>query len=263
VKSTGKILRYQLRDVIRGRWILVYTLVFLLMTDVLFRFGGSGERVVLSLMNVVLLLVPLVSIIFGTMYLYHAREFIVMLLAQPVDRTSLFLGLYGGMAIPLAGSYAVGVGLPFLWHAGGGGGVGSALGVLLLTGVLLTCAFTALAFLVAVLFEDRAKGFGAAVLVWLLAAVVYDGVILLVVTSLWRYPLERPLLVLTMLNPIDLGRVFLLLQFDIAALMGYTGAVFNRFFGSAVGKGLALTVLVAWSVVPLLVGLRRFRMKDF
>jgi Cu-processing system permease protein len=103
VKNAGKILRYQLRDVIRGRWILAYTLIFLLVTDVLFRFGGSGDRVVLSLMNVVLLLVPLVSIIFGTMYLYHAREFIVMLLAQPVDRTSLFLGLYGGMAIPLAG----------------------------------------------------------------------------------------------------------------------------------------------------------------
>jgi len=261
MKNAGKILRYQLRDIIRGRWIVVYTLVFLLMTDVLFRFGGSGDRVVLSLMNVVLLLVPLVSIIFGTMYLYHAREFIVMLLAQPVDRTSLFLGLYGGMAIPLAGSFVVGVGLPFLWHAGSG--IGTALGVLLLTGVLLTCAFTAVAFLVAVLFEDRAKGFGAAVLVWLLAAVVYDGVVLLVVTTLWRYPLERPLLALTMLNPIDLGRVLLLLQFDIAALMGYTGAVFSRFFGSALGKGLALSALVAWSALPFLAGLHRFRMKDF
>ena len=136
MKNAGKILRYQLRDVIRGRWILVYTLIFLLTTDVLFRFGGSGERVVLSIMNVLLLIEPLVSIIFVTMYLYHSREFIVMLLAQPVDRTSLFLGLYGGMAIPLAGGYVVGVGLPFMWHAGGG--VGSALVVLLLTGVMLT-----------------------------------------------------------------------------------------------------------------------------
>jgi Cu-processing system permease protein len=261
VKNAGKILRYQLRDVIRGRWILAYTLIFLLVTDVLFRFGGSGDRVVLSLMNVVLLLVPLVSIIFGTMYLYHAREFIVMLLAQPVDRTSLFLGLYGGMAIPLAGGYVVGVGLPFLWHAGGG--IDSAVGVMLLTGVLLTCAFTALAFLVAVLFEDRAKGFGAAVLVWLLAAVVYDGVVLMVVTTLWRYPLERPLLALTMLNPIDLGRVLLLLQFDIAALMGYTGAVFQRFFGTWLGLTVAFAALALWTVLPFLLGLRRFRLKDF
>ena len=261
MKSAGKILRYQLRDVIRGRWIVAYAVLFLLATDLLFRFGGSGDRVILSLMNVVLLVVPLVSIIFGTMYLYHAREFIVMLLAQPVDRTSLFLGLYGGMAIPLAGGYVVGVGLPFLWHAGSG--VGWALGVLLLTGVLLTGAFTAMAFLVAVLFEDRAKGFGAAVLVWLLAAVVYDGVVLLAVTTLWRYPLERPLLALTMLNPIDLGRVILLLQFDIAALMGYTGAVFQRFFGTWLGLTVAFGALALWTTLPFLLGLRRFRLKDF
>lgn len=261
MRSTAKILRYQLRDVIRGRWILAYSLLFLLMTDLLFRFGGSGDRVVLSLMNVVLLLVPLVSIMFGTMYLYHAREFIVMLLAQPVDRASLFLGLYGGMAFPLAGGFAVGVSLPFLWHAGSG--FGGALGVLLLTGSLLTVAFIALAFLIAVLFEDRAKGFGVAVLVWLLTAVVYDGVVLLLVATAWRFPLERPLIALTILNPIDLGRILLLLQFDVAALMGYTGAVFNRFFGSLLGKGIALTALVAWSAIPFFLGLRRFRVKDF
>ena len=49
------------------------------------------------------------------------------------------------------------------------------------------------------------------------------------------YPLELPLLGLTLLNPVDLGRVLLLLQFDNAALLGYTGAVFERFFGSALG----------------------------
>jgi Cu-processing system permease protein len=261
MRSTAKILRYQLRDVLRGRWVLVYTLLFLVMTDALFRFGGSGDRVVLSMMNVVLLLVPLVSIMFGTMYLYHAREFIVMLLAQPVDRTSLFLGMFGGMAFPLAGGFVVGVALPFLWHPWSG--FGSALAVLLLTGALLTLAFVALAFLVAVQFEDRAKGFGVAVLIWLLSAVVYDGILLVLVASLWRYPLEQPLLVLSLLNPIDIGRILLLLEFDVAALMGYTGAVFNRFLGSALGKAVALTALVSWTVIPFLVGLRRFRAKDF
>lgn len=260
MKSAGKILRYQLRDVVRGRWMIAYPLLFLALTDLLFRFGGGSDRVMLSLMNVVLLLVPLVSIVFGTMYLYHAREFIVMLLAQPVDRTSLYLGLYGGLAIPLAVGYAVGVGLPFLWHAEG---VGPELAVLLLTGMMLTGAFTAVAFLVAVVFEDRAKGLAAAMLVWLLAAVVYDGLVLLIATTMWRYPLERPLLALTMLNPIDLGRVLLLLQFDIAALMGYTGAVFNRFFGTGLGKVLAFTALFTWSATPLLAGLRLFRAKDF
>lgn len=259
MRSAGRILRYQLRDVVRGRWMMVYPLLFLLMTDLLFRFGGGGDRVVLSLLNVVLLLVPLASVVFGTMYLYNSREFIVLLLAQPVDRTSLFLGLYGGLAIPLSGGFVAGVGLPFLWH----GQAPPGLLVLLLTGTLLTAAFTAIAFLVAVKFEDRAKGLAAAVLLWLLSAVVYDGLVLLVATTMWRYPLERPLLVMTMLNPIDLGRVLLLLQFDIAALMGYTGAVFDRFFGSGLGKAMALTALFAWSAIPFLAGLRLFRAKDF
>jgi hypothetical protein len=56
--NTLKILRYQTRDVLRNRWIPGYALFFMLVTDALFRFGGDGERVILSLMNLVLLLVP-------------------------------------------------------------------------------------------------------------------------------------------------------------------------------------------------------------
>ena len=81
------------RDVGRRRWLLVYGLFYIVLTDALYRFGGTGARTVLSLANVVLGLVPLVSLLFGTMYLYHAREFIQMILAQPVSRRALFVGL--------------------------------------------------------------------------------------------------------------------------------------------------------------------------
>jgi Cu-processing system permease protein len=66
-----------------------------------------------------------------------------------------------------------------------------------------------------------------------------------------------------MLNPIDLGRVLLLLQFDIAALMGYTGAVFQRFFGTWLGLTVAFGALALWTTLPFFLGLRRFRLKDF
>ena len=65
------------------------------------------------------------------------------------------------------------------------------------------------------------------------------------------------------LNPIDIARTFLLLQLDISALMGYTGAVFSKFFGGWMGMTTALGVLVMWTLVPLLVALRIFRSKDF
>ena len=98
---------------------------------------------------------------------------------------------------------------------------------------------------------------------WLGFAVLYDGLVLLVVLAFGDYPLESPLLALTVLNPVDLGRVLLLLQFDIAALMGYTGAVFKQFFGNGGGILAAAVALMGWIGAPVLLGSRTFRRKDF
>ena len=100
-------------------------------------------------------------------------------------------------------------------------------------------------------------------MVWLLGTLLYDGLILLVVTAFADYPLERALLGLTLLNPVDLARVLLLLKFDAGAMMGYTGAVFERFFGTAQGMIVAACALVVWSGLPLVLAARRFRAKDF
>jgi Cu-processing system permease protein len=259
MKAILQILRYQLRDAARSRWVLAYGVLFLLLTEGLFRFGGGGERVIVSLLNAVLLLVPLVGLLFGALHFYHSREFMELMLAQPLERHVLYGGLYGGLALPLILALALGVGLPFAWHGEGG----TALLVLLGVGVALTLVFSGVAFLVALAFEDRGKGMGAALLLWLGAAIVWDGVVLLVLVLFADYPLEQPMLVLTFLNPIDLGRVVLLLQLDIAALMGYTGAVFRRFFGSGLGIAIAALALLAWTGAPLWLGFRRFKEKDF
>lgn len=263
MRTARKILGYQLRDIARNRWVIAYAVVLLALTEALFRLGGDGSRVVLSLLNLVLILVPLVALTFGTLYLYNAREFIELLLAQPVGRGSMFAGLWGGLVLPLAGALIVGVGTPFLFHAGEALVSFRSLAMLLVTGTLLTSAFTALAFLLALRFEDRARGFGAALLVWLACAVLYDGVVLLVATVFADYPLETPLLVLTVLNPLDLGRVLLLLDLDVAVLLGYTGAVFRNFLGTTLGLGVATAALLAWTAVPLTFGARRFARKDF
>jgi Cu-processing system permease protein len=250
-----------LRDVARRRWLLGYTLFYALLTDALFRFGGSGGRAVISLANVVLGLVPLVALMFGTMYLYHAREFIEMMLAQPVGRRSLYAGLYGGVAVPLAAAFLAGVGLPLAWH----GGIGDVTPVLVLlaTGTALSLTFTGLAFVIALGCRDRAAGLATAILVWLSAALLYDGLVLLAVVVFRDHPLEGSLIAGMLVNPIDLARVLLLLQFDLGALAGYTGAVFERFFGTAQGSLLAAGALTLWVVTPWAVGLRQFARKDF
>jgi Cu-processing system permease protein len=259
--NTVKIFRYQLQDVLRNRWVPGYGLFFLLVTDALFRFGGDGERVILSLMNLVLLLVPLSAVMLGVMYLYSSREYIELLLTQPIRRGELFMGLFGGLSLPLAAAYAIGVGLPFLWH--GAAGSGAALLILLATGMLLTVVFVALAFLLALLTEDRTRGMGLALLAWMTFAVLYNGFVLLVVQMFADYPLDRAVIALSVFNPIDLARILLLLNLDAAALMGFTGAVFERFFGGATGRLVALGALSTWLLVPLLLGHRAFLRKNF
>lgn len=263
MRTVARVLGSQFTNVVRSRWILGYALLLLGLTELLLRFGGSGERALLSLLNVVLLLLPLVSVVFGTLYVYNAREFIEMLLAQPVGRGALYAGLFGGLAIPLSGAFLLGVGLPLLLQ---GGGDPTYLGhavMLLGAGLLLTLVFTAFSLCVAVRIDDRARGLGAALIVWLLTTLVYDGLILLVTTLFADRPLEGPLLVLIFLNPVDLARVLLLLSFDISALMGYTGAVYERFFRGGAGTVLAFLMLGVCAAVPLLLGLRWFRRKDF
>jgi Cu-processing system permease protein len=259
-RVTAKVVRYELSNVARSRWLLAYAAFFAVVTDALVRFGG-GDKALLSLVNVVLLVVPLVALVFGTTYLYDARDFTELLLAQPVGRPQLFVGLYLGLALPLSAAFALGAGLPFLVHGVPAGQAGT-LAALLGAGVALTLVFAALAFLVAVHSTDKVKGLGVAVGLWLALALLYDGAVLLAVALLADYPLERPMLGVMLANPVDLARVLLLLRFDVAALLGYTGAVFARFFGG-VGSLVAAAALLAWVAAPVALGVRAFRRKDF
>jgi Cu-processing system permease protein len=92
---------------------------------------------------------------------------------------------------------------------------------------------------------------------------VYDGIVLLVATTFAAWPLEGPLLVMSFLNPVDLARILLLMQLDISALMGYTGAVYERFFTAGAGAVLAAMMLLVCAIVPLGLGYRWFKRKDF
>lgn len=258
------ILKYQWKDLFRGKWIIGYGLIYLLISDALIRFGDTGPKAMLSIANIMLLLIPLVGMIYGALYLYQSREFTELLLAQPLDRKTLFWGLFGGVTVPLALAFTIGAGLPLAYS----GLIGSASikSLLLIMGLgnVLTLLFTGLGFWLGLkFFDDRIKGLGFALVSWLFLAVLYDGLVLLTVFLLGDYPIEKPMLALTMLNPIDLARITVLLEFDISALMGYTGAVFNRFFGSMLGISVASFCLMLWASIPLWRSVKLFRKKDF
>jgi len=166
------------------------------------------------------------------MYYYNSKEFTELLLAQPLKRSSIFLGQYLGVAISLSMSLILGLGLPFIAYGLFKSNAIWDFSLLLIVGVFLTFIFSALAFNIALSNENKIKGFGYAILMWLFLAIVYDGLFLMSLILFEDYPLDKVSLIGTMLNPIDLSRTLILLKLDISALLGYTGAVFKRFFGT-------------------------------
>jgi Cu-processing system permease protein len=263
VSAVTLVLKAGARDLARNRWLLAYGLGLAGVAELLFLFGGAGNQVVLSLLNATLLLVPLVALVFGTMHVYQSREFIELLLAQPLPRPAVFVGLYLGLALPLAAAFLLGVGVPLLLHGAAAEAPRAALAALAAGGVFLTAAFSALAMAIALGTDDRLKGMSLSLAAWFLLTIGYDGGVLAVVAMFGDWPLERPLLALMLGNPLDVVRVLVLTSLDASALLGYTGALFRRAFGTATGPMIALVALTLWAAVPVFFARRRFVRRDF
>jgi Cu-processing system permease protein len=258
-----KVLKYSFFDLVRSRWIYAYLLFFLLMTSGLVYFSHDLSRAMISLMNILLILCPLIGTLFGALYFYNSREFIDLLLALPLPRRSIFLGKYLGLASSLSLSFLIGISLPMAIFGIFSSGLLVNFITLLSTGILLTFIFTALAFLVALKFENPIRGFGMAIFIWLFLSVIYDGLVLIILMYFESYPLDKFALFMSLFNPVDLSRILIMLQLDISALMGYTGAVFRKFLGTGTGIAVAYGALLVWVVLPVYLFLKISSKKDF
>jgi len=258
-----KILKYSFYDLMRSRWSYVYFAFYLILGFVLLFLNNDVPKAVITLMNVIIVLVPLIGTIFGVMYYYNSKEFTELLLAQPIKRSTIFMGQYLGVGLSLSLSLVLGLGIPFALYGLFKSSAIWDFSLLLVTGSFLTLIFVALAFNIAVSNENKIKGFGYAVLTWLFLAVIYDGLFLMALLVFESYPLDTFALIGSMGNPIDLSRTLILLKLDISALLGYTGAVFKQFFGTSLGLFLSLGILLLWTLVPVMLLKYKTQRKDF
>jgi Cu-processing system permease protein len=252
-----KIIKYVMWDILQNRIVLLYTIFLLVTSFSVFSLEDNNNKGLLSLLNVILLILPLVSIIFSAIYIYNSAEFMELLVSQPLKRKTIWLSLYIGLAASLSISFFIGVGIPILLYQPNKVGL-----IMFGTGILLTSAFVAIAMLAVVKTRDKAKGIGVAILLWLYFSILFDGLVLFMLFQFADYPLEKAMVAVTAFNPIDLSRILILLQMDVSAMMGYTGAVFKDFFGTVTGVTISILVLLLWTALPVWLSCRRFIRKD-
>lgn len=253
----NKIFKYIVIDILRSKIVIFYTIFLLLVSFSVFSFEDTSSKGLLSLLNIILFIVPLISIIFSTIYIYNSSEFIELLISQPLNRKYIWLSLFSGLAVSLSLAFIIGSGIPILYYEPSSTGL-----IMILNGCLLSVIFVAIALLATVTTRDKAKGIGKAILLWLYFALIFDGLILFLLFQFSDFPLEKPLMVVSALNPIDLSRISVLLRLDVSALMGYTGAVFKEYFGTPLGFAVTLLVLILWTIIPLYISTRKFKEKD-
>lgn len=252
-----KILKYVVLDILKNKIVLLYTLLLAVLSWSVFSLEDNNTKGVLTLLNVILLTTPLVAIVFSTIYIYNSGEFIELLLSQPIKRNKIWRSIFVGLLVSLSLSFIFGAGIPILIF--NPDNIGS---LLMLMGVLITAVFTAIASYCTMLTRDKAKGIGMAVLLWLLMTLLFDGILLFLMFQFSDYPIEKLMVLLAAMNPVDLTRICILLQLDVSAMLGYTGAIFKAFFGSEFGSILSVLILALWTVVPFAASARRFNSKD-
>lgn len=252
-----KVYKYTLLDLVRNRFAIGYAVLLLVISIALFMLEADDTKALVTLAQVMLALTPLLAMVFTIIYTYNQYEFTVLLAVQPLRRTTILRAQFFAISTALAGAYLIGVGLPIVaWVPGPVGWT------LLITGVALTSVFCAIGLFIAVRQRDRAKAVGIGLVTWVVLVLVYDSLLLWIMFTFSDRPIEPLIVPLAALNPIDLSRMLIMLQVDLAALLGYTGAVYQQFFGGTGGMLVSFAALLAWIAVPLWRAHRVFATKD-
>ncbi len=110
----NKILKFSLREMTRNKWLLFYMLFYLGISFALYFISNDLVKVLTGINNISLIATPLMSILFGSIFYYNSKDFIVLLLSQPISRWTIFSSLYLSVVLVLCASLLIGIGLPML-----------------------------------------------------------------------------------------------------------------------------------------------------
>lgn len=251
----------EVRDASRNRWFVLFAVAFAVLALGLSWLGLSGVgssglsgfgRTGASMINLVLLIVPLMGLVVGAMSLAAERErgSLLYLLAQPVTPLEVLLGKYLGLAVALLTALVAGFGLSGLliaWQ----GGANQASDYVVLVGFafLLALVSLSLGFLISTMVRKTAAAIGVALFVWL--TLVFFGDLGLMGTAVVLKLKVGQLLALALLNPLQIFKMAAILTIQSSMeILGPAGLFAVRTYGAGLLPGL-VAILVVWTLLPL------------
>lgn len=254
--------RQQFTLILRSKWLISFGLLFALLAIFISYFGNSGDsgylgfnRMTASLLNLNLLLIPLISLLVGSLFLSGEKEDrgLMLMLTYPVQIYSVIIGKYLGLFVSLWSVVTFGYGAALLVMYGAA--VDVSLLVILkfyLFSLLLAAIFLAISMLVGLLAKTRFQALGTSLIVWAFMVLFYEFLIMGISLIIEKQLVLSMLSFSIFINPVELIRVWSILSLDGAAIFGPSLYDLTIWASGWQGQLLFIVSSLLWLVVPLL-----------
>jgi len=264
-KNVSLLVRKEARESLKNRWFILYTICFSTLALFLLFLSASSEeiagisgfgRTAASLINLVLLFIPLIALVAGALSISIEREngTLSYLLSHPIMKTEILFGKFIGLLLPICFSISLGFGLAGIAISikGGSQDISKFLTILLLS-TLLASALLSVGLLISVYSRRGARAIGFAVFLWLFFIVISDLGIM--GTSVAMDLGIKQVFTLALFNPTEVFKIASVLilspRFEI---LGPVGIYALNTFGREGLFYLLISILVLWTIIPLLWG---------
>jgi Cu-processing system permease protein len=264
----------ELRDSFRNRWFLLYSVAFTTLALALSALALTGSdiagfagfgRTAASLVNLVMLIVPLMALTVGAQSLAGEQErgSLTYLLAQPVNRAEVLLGKYLGLALALLAALTLGFGASGVAMVINGGDTAEP-GVyiqLVASAFLLALVMLGAGLLISASSHKSGVAVGVALFLWLVFVFLGDLGLMGAAVALKAQLSIGNLFALSLINPLQVFKMAAVLNIHTTLdILGPAGIYAVQTYGAGL-TALFFGILSGWAALCALLAYARFSIK--
>lgn len=253
----------ELLDSIRNRWFFTFLVTFIILAFSIIYMGiikstGLGfesfNKTTGSLLNLILFLVPMITLLLGSTSISGEKEHgtLNLILSKPISAVEYILGKYFGIATALMLTIVVGFGLMGMVVAFKVS-IADARSyiIFVLLSLLLVLSFLSISMFISVLVKKRITAIIVSTIIWFFFILVYDLIVMACANFFQGTSMALFLLISILLNPADSVRTLAIVNLGGETIFGPSLIELTRMITNVSSELLLIAAIFAWVIIPL------------
>lgn len=257
------LIKNEIKFLIASKYFLIGPVLFFISVEALLSFSSNINQALLTITSLSLYMLPLITLIIGTNGFYSNKDYISLLISQPLSRNEIYLSKICAYILIISIFYLLGILPSFIIRIDTYSDIISGISYMVLSSIALISFFSCLSVMIGSIINNKLHGILAVIIIWIFYAFVFDFILILILIYFKDYEIQSQILTLTFLNPISLARIQILFYMDNPLILGFSGSIFRSFFDSSTSIILCFIGNTLWTILITLIGLQNFKKKDF